>query len=463
MPTSSYTPNWNQRTDIFDSITPLAGIHDDSLASTGHFRPAEWLPVQFTKTNRDAGEDAFVISAFKPVALDTSLFGLTRSEKGTVVPAGMRLQLGGSGSSGVFAGTALTYTATDVKWGVVDLVTGVTVTGAVSYTGEQVADALIERGLVRDDEAIAAGATVPATNDADLAIIVDMFISEPVGIVESDVHVWSGKAEEGDMRFHNYSKQSGISFKTRITLKVPLRAAGSTTSDAFAVATLDGGGSTAYVAGAFIDDGEYWNITNIRQLNRYSALSSSTPVVALGLSERWVARNTTRTPFTCDTDGVLTRERSSISLIAREGDWYLDSEVGVLFLHTDTWATQVAAAATVTFSYDFYTDTGVAGAHKFIHFEGPCQPGKFVYYDSKSNFVQATSTQVGNGLAIGRIHKIAVEPMGYLDKVKTAWGFSGADATSKMPGSATGGFSDLITHSQETVADTLVQLVIDIP
>lgn len=460
MALTRYSANFNLREDLIDQITPKAKMDGDNNRSVGDFRPANWLPIQFTKSNRDAGSDAFVISSFKPVSLDTSV--TPNGFQGTLVPSGMRLQLGGSGSSGVFAGTALTYTALDVTWGVIDLVTGEKVAAAVTYTGEQVADALIERGLVRDDEAITAGATVPAAADADLAIIVDLFISPPVGIVLQDVNVWSGLPEEGNQHFTNYSKQHAIAFETRGTYRVPLRAAGEETSDSFDAATLDGGGSTTYVAGAFIDDGEYWTAAEFTDINRYSAYAATVPVIALGLAERWVAKNTDRTPFTSDVEGVLVRERSGIDLITREGDWYLDADVGVLFLHEDTWATLVAGSTTVSFSYSFYTDTGLASAHRFIHFDGPCRPGCAVYYDAQSNFVMATAAQVAAAAAIGRVHKFVYEPRSLLDKVKTAWNLSGASATMKMPGSATKGYSDLITLSQETVADTLVQITIDI-
>lgn len=453
MAQTRYSANFKLREDLIDSVTPLAQIANDSDRFVGDVRPAAWLPVQFTKSNYQAGEDAFVISAFKPVALDT---------QGRVVPAGLRTALGGNASAGAFAGVVLTYTASDVAWGVIDLTTGSPVVAATTYTGEALCDALIERGLVRDDDAITAGATVPVAADADVNIVIDLFISHCVGYVLQDVNVWSGLPEEDDQTFTNYSKQHSISVHTRAQFRVPHRVAGEG-SDAFDAATLDGGGTTTHVVGAFIDDGEFWEPAELLDLNRYSAMEATAPVIALGLDERIVAKNTDRTPFECDTDGVLVRERTHWSLISKEGDWFLDADVGVLFLHEDTWATQVAAAATLTFTYAFYTDTGTAAEHRYIHFDGPCRPGDFVTYDADSNYTVASAAVIGAAAAVvGRVHKIYAEPRGLLDKVKTAWTLSGVSSAMQMPGSATKGYTDLITLSQEVVADQLVEVKFDV-
>lgn len=451
MPINRHVTNFNLREDIFDSITPNNVVQEQIRAPAGEWKPAAWLPVQYEQTNVSAGTDAYVISSGKGVAFDT---------EGRVVPAGLREQLGGNGATGVFAGTVLTYTQTDVDWGVVDLTTGDRLTAATSYTGEALADALIERGLVREVDATGAGATVPVAADADVNIVIDLFISRPVGVAAYDVFVWSGRPEDGDQFYTNYSKQHLIMFLTEVQMKVPHRVAGATTTDGFDAFTLDGAGSTVYAAGSAIAAGEYWDATNFSQIARYSAASATTPAVALGLANADVARNTDRTPVTSDNSGVLLRERRAVVDLAREGDWYLDAEVGVMFLHTDTWATLVALGSTTTnFAYDFYTDTGVAGAHRHIHFDGPTRPGDFVVLDSESNFTVASTAQIAaSEEVVGRVLEIQVEPRPLLNEVKTAWQLAGFSATSQMPGSATKGFTDLITLSEETVADQIVVL-----
>lgn len=449
MPINRHETNFNLREDIFDSITPNVTVQEQIRAPAGEWKPAAWLPVQYTSTNVSAGTDAFVISSGKVVAFDT---------EGRVVPAGLRTQLGGNALVGSFAGTVLTYTQTDVNYGVVDLTTGARLTAAISYTGELLADALIERGLVR--EADASAATIPVAADADVAVVIDLFISRPVGIAAYDVYVWAGLPEDGDQFFTNYNKQHLIMFLTELQMRVPHRVAGATTTDGFDAATLDGSGSTAFAAGSAIAAGEYWSATNFALLARYSALTAATTASAIGLANADVAKNTDRTPVTCDRTGVLVRERLAIADIAQEGDWYLDNEVGVMFIHTDTWATLVAlGAVTTNFEYDFYTDTGVAAAHKHIHFDGPTRPGDFVVSDSESNFTVASAAQIAaSGEILGRVLEIQAEPVPLLNEVKTAWSLAGMSAASQMPGSATKGFTDLITLSGETVADQIVVL-----
>jgi hypothetical protein len=438
------------REDILDNITPKVGVQAEIRTPAGDWKPSAWLPVQFTKTNVNAGTDAFVCSKGKAVAFDA---------QGLLCPAGMRTKLGGNGATGVFAGTVLTYTQTDVDWGVVDLTTGERLTAAVTYTGEALCDALIERGLVREADATAAGATVPVAADADVNAVIDLFISRPVGMALYDMNVWAGRPEDGDQYFTNYSKQNGVQFVTEWQMKLPHRVAGAEAADGFDAATLDGAGSATYAAGSAIAAGEYWDATNASQLARYSGLLTATSsVVALGLAEANIARETDRTPLACDRTGVLVRARGSVDAIAKEGDYFLDAEVGALFLHTDTWATLVAlGAVTTNFSYSFYTDTGVASAHRFAHVDGPVAPGDFLAVDEESNLTKASAAQITAGQeVVGRVLAVEVEPRALLAETKTAWNIQGVTAASQMPGSATKGFTDLITLSQETVADQVV-------
>lgn len=448
--------NYRLREDLIESLTPetevQASIVNPALPGKS-WRPAAWLPIVFEKTSVQAGSDAYVISKSKPVAFDS---------EGRIVPAGIRAQLGGDSETGVFAGTVLTYTATDVEWKVTDLVTGEDVAAAVTYTGEEVADALIERGLVREADVIAtAGGAVPVTTDAHVNIVINLFISRAIGIAAYDMHTYSGRAEDNDMKFTNYSKQHSVQFMTEMELKVPHRVAGEETSDTFDFDALDTAGSETYAAGTSVAAGEYWEAAEISQLARYSdVLTASSPVVALGLASANVAKNTTRTPVTCDRDGVLVRERKAPQDIAREGDWYLDHSVGVMFLHTDTWATIVALGTVNTnFLYSFYVDTGLADSAKFPYFDGPCRPGDFVTYDEMSNFTVATAAQIAAGqVIVGRVLGIVREPMPLMDQVKTAWNLRGMTSASQMPGSATQGYTDLITLCAEPVADQVVIL-----
>lgn len=449
------------REDIFDSITPNCVVQEDIRAPAGEWKPAAWLPIEWTQTNRDAGTDAFVCSKGKVVAMDA---------EGRIVPAGLRVKWMASGCA---AAVAITYTSTDYDYGVIDITTGETYAtdGTTTYTGQVLANALVERGLVSEFNLNAAGAATPIVGDTDTAICLGLFISYPIGIASDNIYVWSGQPQDGDQVFTNYSKQHLVQFLTELQMVVPHRVHASTTQ-VFDAATLDGAGSTVITPGQFILAGEYWDATNLHELNRYASQVDTTDnIVALGIGStycREIAKNTSRTPFTCEHTGVLVRERSSIATVTQEGDWYLDADVGVLFLHSDTWDTLVALGAhNVTLTYHYYGTSSYTAANRYPHLDGQCRPGDFVSYDEHSNFVAVTPSafelhggshqaDVPTATTVGRVLRVIEEPRGYLDKVKTAWNLTGMSAASQMPGTATSGYSDAITLSVEEVADQLV-------
>ena len=49
---------------------------------------------------------------------------------------------------------------------------------------------------------------------------------------------------------------------------------------------------------------------------------------------------------------------------------------------------------------------------------------------------------------------IVSQPKGLLERVRTAWDGSSFDASEQMPGTATAGYTDLITLSPENVSGT---------
>lgn len=421
------------RDNVFDQITPNCKYTSDWIITQGgEYRPCAWLPIIWTDT---ASQDCFVISSGKVLAMTTE-------EGGRLCPAGLRSKLQSAN---------LVYAQVDVDNGVIDLTTGLALTATHSYTPTQVAQALVERGLVLETDISAVTA----------AEVIPEFISTPVGICEYDVYVWAGD-DESVLHNVNYRKQALISFMTQVQMIVPHMVSSNEDADDFVIATLDTGGSASGGAGQFPAAGEYWNATNLHLVNRYADLiAASDNVVALGLAHQPVARNTDRTPVTSDTAGVLVRERSGPDVLTKEGDWYLDADVGVLFLHGDTWDTQVAAVATVTFTYDYY-DTATAAGERYIHLDGRAYPGDKVTYDADSNLVVADLATVTFYNTLGTIHSFVVEPKGLLERVRTAWNLSNAVKTMQMPGTATKGFSDLITLTDETVADRLAIVWISI-
>lgn len=470
MAINRFSSNFNARSDVFDSITPNVIRQRDISAPNGEWKPAPWLPVQWTSSNISAGSDAFVISKGKVVSL---------SRQGHVVPAGL-----------LFFGTlvaatsdvCITYTSTDKEWGVIDITTGArySVAGTTAYTTTQVAAAIVERGLVTEEEATQAAADAGLSGYAvadmptragtmtidECKAIFLAFISKPVGISAVDVYVWSGRPEDGDQWYTNYSKQHLIQFLTEAQMVVPHRAADSTSSDVFDVSAVVP--ETADNAGDFPRPGEIWEAAELAATTRYSALgiTASSEVVAFCLAEDNVAAKTDRTPIECDVDSVLVRQKSSVSQISSEGDWYLDADVGVILVHADTYATLVADNSDPTFSYYFYEEgssvTDVASAHRYVHFDGLAVPGDKLGVDKMSNFVKSKSTpDVLNGaVSLGCVLSIESQPRTLLDKVKTAYNLSNMSASGKMPGTATKGFTDMITLSQEDVADRCAVLLV---
>jgi hypothetical protein len=460
MAVKRFSKNFNERTDVFDQITPHNKLQGDIRSPHGEWKPSAWLPVQFTKSNRDAGTDAFVISSGKLVAQDV---------EGRICPVGLRLQLSDGGAG-------LTYTQTDVDWGVYDLTTGDRVSAAVSYTPLQVAQALIARGLVSEQDFVDAGGTLPVDASAKATTVAELFISEAVGIIAYDIHVWSGRPEDGDQWFLNYSKQHLVQFLTEVQMVVPQRVEGSQAADGFDAATLDAAGSVTFASpgDTQVRAGEYWDATNLASITRYSILgiTATSSVVAIGLDPRGdgsqarIAKDTDRTPIACDRAGVIVREKARPDQVVREGDWYIDYELGVLFLHTDTWSTLVGLGAVATnVSYSFYDD-GAAATHQFVHFDGWDRPGAFLTYDEESNFRPFTASEKVAGIdplkVVGRLEYVDAQPKQLLDQVKTAFTSSGMSATAQMPGSATKGFTDAITLSAETVADRLAVILVRI-
>lgn len=435
---------WQTREDILGTPTPAVLDNEDIKTPVGDIRPAPWLPIAFTKSDRDRGTEYFVISAGKVVAL---------TRDGFVVPAGYRSKLNKSTAT-----TVLTYTSDDYDQKTIDLTTGeaYAVDGTTNYTALQVAEALVERGLVPDTVA----AANPPTSNAHVTSIAQAFVGLPVGICAYDVWKWYGKAEDLDQQFGNYTPQHAIAYHTQHQMVVPMRAATDVTGEAFDTSSIVVT-TAASGAGDFPQAGEVWDDDALASLARYD-ISSGDQVVALALANKPVARDTERTPLSCDTTGVLTYAKSSVDAISREGDYFLDAEVGLLFLHSDTYATLVAASAAPEFDYTHYDDSATgASSERYMYFDGIAFPGMRISIDEESNFVPkgAAGDIFSDTVDLGFVNQLEVEPGPLMTMVKSRWGLSNATKASKMPGTATSGYSHRVTIPDETIADTLVRLV----
>jgi hypothetical protein len=430
-----------RRDDFFGDITPENFRNENVILPQGTYIPAKWLPVVWVDTNRDAGSDAFVISKGKPVSFDS---------QGDLIPSSFYYFVSTVAAT---SETCLTYTATDVTWKVQDLVTGLPVAAAVSYTAEVVAKALRERGLVPSSLAA-------VSNLATCKAVFAAFVSLPVGLAPYDYFKYGGKAENGDQAFTNYLKQSNVQFITEMMLDLPHRIGASLVTDEF---DADSGATTvtssAAAAGVVMAAGEVWNATALASLTRYSLMgvTASKPVVGLKLSQGEVAHVTERTTFSCDDASVLVKAKTSPAAIRSEGDYYIDFEQGVLFIHSDVWDTLVADSTVFNVSFYVYALGTAASSQRYVYFEGVAQPGARIGIDKKGNFVKSGSaSDIFSGVAnFGFLNFAEYEPYALMDKVKSATEprTQSIPATARMPGTATKGFSDGIMKAESTVAD----------
>ena len=445
MAISRFASRFKTRTDLMDNITPNNVVQANVSVPHGEWKPASWLPVVW---QNEKSKDFFVISSGKVVSFDAS---------GRVVPSGLLRRC--LDAANVNTEAIIDYDSNDVSARVIDITTGEFVAAAKNVTLRGFIQAAIDNGWLP-------GESMPAQDQSELAnlkALAKKFISAPVGICAYDVYAWAGD-DPANLHFTNYQKQHLIQFFTDIQMKAAHVAAGSATNDDSSEVTLI-------------------NNTALAAMPRYAGLPLSSDVVGLKLRSV-AAAHTSRTPVTVNHGGVTPRKRSEPSMISKAGDWYLDDEASILLIWEDGGDAVPATFASV----DYFTYEGAASAftdstmEKYIHFVGDCKPGDFVTFDKLSNMIvrsaslsladdtDGTNDSVANAAAIldmlqeredftiGRVMDIIKEPRGLLERVKTGFKGEEFDASAKMPGSASGGFSDMILLSGElqTVADQIV-------
>lgn len=423
MAISRFQSRFKTRTDLMDHITPNNTVQMNASVPHGEWAPANWLPVVW---QNEKSKDYFVMSAGKVVSLDRS---------GRVVPSGLlRRALDASAATD----TVLTYTANDVEARVVDISTGAFVAAAAVLDLEAFTDALVANGWVAGFDSSDFGDADAAVDLAARKACVEFFISAPVGILAYDVYVWAGD-NPASLHFTNYQKQHLIQFFTDIQMKVAHTCAAlATTVDLTGLTRVDG--------------------SDLGAMSRYLGLDMSN-VVGYDLELGKVASSVSRTPLSFSE--FAGRQRSDISLLGKAGDWYLDADVGMLLFYRDggNAAPVGTDSAVLSGNVDVFDYTGAVSAQeRMVMMVGDCRPGDFVSFDAMSNFVVASDADHSDHLVVGRLLALYKEPRGLLERVRTGWKGDEFDATAKMPGSATEGFSDLITLSSlhgESVADEI--------
>jgi hypothetical protein len=422
MAISRFQSRFKTRTDLMDNITPNNVVQMNASVPHGEWKPANWLP---TVWQNEKSKDYFTISSGKIVSLDAS---------GRVVPSGILrrcLDAAGVGS------TILTYSDSDKDARVIDITTGEFVTGAANVTLTQFIDAVIANGWLPQNTSVADLAALKAAAEA--------FISAPVGIAAYDVYVWAGD-DPANLHFTNYQKQHLIQFFTDIQMRVA--------HTCESVATTVASGGLTLVQGAALS-----------AMPRYAGLDMDN-VVGYDLELGRLATPTSRTPLAFAQGSW--RERSDISLLVKAGDWYLDADAGILLFWENGGNAAPVDSAAVALAGNisvFEYSSAASAQEQMTMMVGDCRPGDFVSFDEMSNFKVAVDADHTSHLVVGRLLALYKEPRGLLERVRTGFAGDDFDATAKMPGSATKGFSDLITlssHHGESVADEIAVINVKI-
>lgn len=437
-----------------------------------HFEsmPAPWLPVQ---RREEEFEYYIVISSGKVVA---------ESREGHVVPAGLRKTFNVAGGT-----TVLTYTATDVAEGVIDLTTGVAVTAGTSYTQTQVTAALKERGLIRADE-----------------YAMD-FISKPIGFASYNYYKAAGSDHynPANLYQHNFRPQALVAVTCDYVSTFPVLPALATTET---MANDRTGGANGlmedYIDGTITRATGWFNSTQIHEVLKYASdVAAGDNVVAYMFLNHPVAHDTAESTITPSVAG-MTREVDLVTSISAAGDYFIDYDLGILFVYEaggnaipSPWTT----AATITYYHYATEGTTTNTVSTYACATGNLDYGDFLTYDSNSNLVKAAldianaegynaagtiysadpdydtatdaaiSSQLEQAIdnhlfgVVGQIIGTTVFGVGrhskdYLDRVHTAYQGQTA-ANMRTPGSATGGRTDQLTYANAAEKMIIVNLI----
>jgi hypothetical protein len=448
-----YTGTFRTRTDVMDNITPNNVVVTPTTGiavPAGEFKPAAWLPVVW---QGEASKDYFVLSSGKVVSFDAT---------GRICPSAYKVI---AADAGAVSSVLLTYAAVDVTAGTEDIRTGAALAAAGDVTVADAATAILSRGLLSERSLTFAGSDFDATVLGDCQAVLAAFFSDPIGVCAYDVYHWAGDQfdEERGLNFNNYQKQHLVQFFTQVQMQAPIGGVDSHTGLDFASATAWVPSTPSHGAEfpaptlAVAPNGLSVTAAQLAGLARYSDSSrpsllveASDTVMAIALptddAGGALATNTERTPFE-DANGILLNEKKSVQALRAAGDFFIDADYGLVILYGTT------VSGTTDVTYYWYDADGASSSWKGISAIGEFLPGDYVTYDAKSNFVPGTSAD-----HIGRVLAVHRQPRGLLERVNTAWSGSSFDATAQMPGSATKGFTDLITLSEEIVADKVLIL-----
>ena len=422
---NSYQAN-HKTWDRVGNMTPDVEFSETERPA-GEFKVADWLPVQRLDKHY---EHFFVVSAGKIIAFD---------RMGRVVPAGLKTAFAIPAATHV-----LSYTASDVTEGVMNLVTGAPCTGAVDYDRTEITNALRAQGLL------------DATENAE------DFINFPIGVAPYNYLKWCGGDGSNPAEYtqHNYNMQHQVAILCDYCVQVPLVPALASTLNLSGLAAI----SSSAIADFAPASAAWFDKTALGLTLRYAGKVNAN-TVALILPSFNCAKNTAITPWVLPVG--FTREVSSLLELTTAGDYFVDLDVGVILM----FETGGDAKAITTGSLVFYHyDAAPASVSTFACALGDLKPGDFVRADKNSNYVKAKVFAAGDIVTgtdtaptdaelaamlnqvmaaqseiVGQVLELEGHPRDFLERVRTAFPFLGV--MDRMPGTATEGMPLAITYA----------------
>jgi len=454
-----YVPN-HKYWDQIGRVTPIVE-YCESHRPHIELTPAAWLPVG--RYEREL-ETYFVLSAGKVIAED---------REGKAVPAGLKKLW----NEGIGGAEVLTYTATDVTAGVIDLTTGALLTAAEGYTEAEITAALKERGLIR-----------PTERACD-------FISKPIGIASYNYYKASGTDHYNPANLfqHNFRPQALVAVTCDYVAAYPVLPA------VVASETMDG------AIGSSIDwstarTGGWFNAAALNGLVKYASTIAATDDVVGYVFENYpLAAITTESQIVPSVAGMI-NQVGSVGAINAAGDYFIDFDMGILFVYSADDQIPYPWSVSSTIKYYHYQAEGTATntVSTYACATGDLEYGDFVTYDKNSNLVKATldisaaegynasfakysadpgfaaagnptadtaiSRQLENAIGgyvtgiVGQVIGTKIFPKDYLERVKTAYEGQTA-ANMRTPGSATGGRTDQLTYANAAERMVVVNLI----
>ena len=436
------TPNYKTH-DHVGNIFPDVE-HSEGERPACEFKPAAWLPVQFLDKYY---ENWIVIPAGKIVALDPH---------GRVMPAQYGL-----------TSATVTYSANDVTAGTIDITTGEAVTSAKSVTLSDV-DGSTYHFMGRYGESFD-----------------DTTIKYPIGVAAYAFLQWAGDGSLQDdgfnpaaFRNYNYNMQHQVTVLCDYVLKLPYipgQAATESVDNTWTSSAIAPGGSGAWRTRAYCQAyGRYDSSTGL-----YPVLDTY-PVIGWAVTNYPVAKNTARSTISCTLTTLLVNEVDSLDGIRASGDWWMDYEMGILFVYSADGQTLPAITGSTTITYYHYkaNPSVVSSFASVVAGTTQLKPGDFLKCDTDSNFERADPSSDDPGTLLGQVLEFRSFPRSYLDRVRTGWSPAlSSDATGTMAnatagsssaglgqydqfsGSATGGVPTEITYAGGANQLVIVNLV----